>query len=215
MLSSLFDWGDDMVRWLLYLPFSLLASVLCYITNPLVLLFCDKDGELPGVFHLWQTWDNSCNPSDIKSIAPGWLLYDWDAHYKEYQDTTQYLRSVNRSRWYTACVNDEWTLWERVKRYLCRCIWLTRNNAYGFGFYLLGHTATPYMTVMASENTKTVRELDGDGWMYKNTAKIFSAFGWEMHWNNLLGWKLDESAKLDTRSMIANRVAFFFRREAE
>jgi hypothetical protein len=51
--------------------------------------------------------------------------------------------------------------------------------------------------------------------MYKNTAKIFSLFGWEVHWNNLLGWKLDTSAQFDTRSMIANRIAVRFEREAE
>ena len=203
-----------MIRWLIYLPLSLLASVLCYITNPIVLLFCDKNGELSGPLHLWQTWDNSCNPSDIMDIVPSWLLYDWGAHYREYQDTTQLLRSWNRDRWFTDCINDEWTLWERVQRYLCRLIWLTRNNAYGWGFYVLGHTATPLFVIQKSENTIFADEVNGCGWMYKNTAKIFSLFGWEVRWNNLLGWKVDTSATYDTRAMIANRVAFSIEREA-
>lgn len=203
-----------MIRWLLYLPVSLLATVLCYVTNPIVLLFCDEDGELPSFLHLWQTWDNSCNPSDIKHIAPSWLQYDWDAHYREYRDTTQYLRSVNRDRWYTDCIDDDWTIWERIQRYLCRCIWLTRNNSYGFGFYLLGHTAAPFFDIIEdTPDVQHVRERHGDGWMYKTTAEIFSVLGWRVRWNNLLGWKLDTSASVDTRSMIANRIAFSFERK--
>ena len=204
-----------MIRWLIYLPFSLLFSVICYLTNWLVLLFCDRNGELHGFLHLWQVWDDSCNPEFAIQCAPKFLQYDWKAHYVEYKDTTQYLRSVNRERWYATCINDEWTLWERFQRYACRVLWLTRNNAYGFCFYLLGYTATPTIEVTQSENTIKAKEKDGEGWMYKNTAPIFSLFGWTVHWNNLLGWKLDCDAKYDTRSMIANRVAFFFRKEGE
>ena len=96
-----------MIRWLIYLPISLIMTVVCYLTNFIVLLFCDRDGELHGFWHLWQTWDNSCNPSDIKDIAPKWLLYDWDKHYIEY---TKYLSDVNRTRWVTECVNNDWTI---------------------------------------------------------------------------------------------------------
>ena len=202
-----------MIRWLLYLPLSLLSTVLCYLTNWFVVLFCDKDGELHGLFHLWQTWDDSCNPEFSVQCAPKFLRYDWKAHYHEYLDTTQYLRSVNRYRWFAECINDEWTLWERFQRYACRVLWLMRNNAYGFAFYLLGHTSTPLMVTQKSENTIYVDEVNGFGWMYKNTAPIFSLFGWTVHWNNLLGWKIDTDAQVDTRAMIANRIAFSFRKE--
>lgn len=204
-----------MVRWLLYLPISLLATVLCYLTNWFVALFADRDGELHGIFHLWQTWDDSCNPEFSVECAPKFLRYDWKAHYREYKDTTQYLRSVNRDRWFATCINDDWTLWERFQRYACRVLWLMRNNAYGFAFYLLGYTAVPPIEVTAPENMIIAKERDGSGWMYKNTAKIFSLFGWEVHWNNLLGWKLDTDAQVDTRAMIANRIAFYFEREAK
>ena len=204
-----------MIRWLIYLIPSLLSTVLCYLTNWFVVLFCDRDGELHGFLHLWQTWDDSCNPEFSVECAPKFLRYDWSKHYVEYRDTTQYLRSVNRDRWYATCINDDWTLWERFQRYACRVLWLMRNNAYGFAFYLLGATVTPMLSIKTSENTISVDEVYGDAWMYKNTAPIFSAFGWVVHWNNLLGWKIDTSAKYDTRAMIANRVAFFFEREGE
>jgi len=203
------------IRWLFYLPCSLLASVVCYLTNWIVVFFSNEEGELPGVFHLWQTWDNSLDCSDSVECAPSIFKYDWAAHYREYKDTTQYLRSVNRERWFVECINNDFTIWEVIKRYFCRTLWLMRNNAYGWGFYVLGYTSSPLLLVNQSENTIYVDEVNGDGWMYKNTAPIFTAFGWTVHWNNLLGWKLDTDAKFDTRSMIANRVTFFFEREAE
>lgn len=204
-----------MIRWLIYLPLSLLFTVICYLTNWFVLLFCDRDGELHGFLHLWQVWDDSCNPEFSIECAPKFLRYDWAKHYVEYKDTTQYLRSVNRERWFATCINDDWTLWERFQRYACRVLWLMRNNAYGFAFYLLGSTVTPMLVIKTSENTISVDEVYGDAWMYKNESPIFSAFGWTVHWNNLLGWKIDESAKYDTRAMIANRIAFYFEREGD
>jgi hypothetical protein len=36
-----------------------------------------------------------------------------------------------------------------------------------------------------------VREIFADNlwgaWMYKNTAPIFTLWGWTVHWNNLIG----------------------------
>lgn len=204
-----------MIRWLLYLPLSLLSSAICYLTNWFVMFFADINGELPGIFKYWQTWDNSTACSESVEFAPKFLQYDWAKHYTEHKDSDEYLRSVNRKRWYVTCIDPNFTLWERVQRYCCGVLWLTRNCSYGFAFYLLGYTAVPPIDVETSENTIRAKERNGEGWMYKNTAKIFSLFGWAVHWNNLLGWKLDTSAQFDTRSMIANRVAFSFKREGE
>ena len=208
-----------MILWLIYFILSLVFSVICYITNPIVLLFCDEDGELPSVLHYWQTWDNSCDCSDIQHIAPSWLQYGWAEHYREYKDSDEYLHSVNRERWYTVCYNHEFTFIERIKRYICRCIWLTRNNAYGFCFYLLGLNVSPSLKITESANTLFVREDYGHGlwgaFMYKNTAPIFKAFGYVVHWNNLIGWKIDTSARFDTRAMVANRIAFSIRKAGD
>lgn len=208
-----------MVLWFLYLPFSLLFAVLCYLTNWIVVFFADEDGELPSFLYLWQTWDNSVYCSDSVKHAPKFLQYDWPKHYKEHKDSDPYLRSVNRERWYCTCIDHNFTLWERVQRYLCGVLWLTRNCSYGFAFYLLGADVSPMLKIKRSANTIFVREIFGENvggaWMYKNTAPIFTLFGWTLHWNNLLGWKIDESAKVTTRAMIANRIALFFKREAE
>ena len=197
--------------WLLYLILNIPITVFCYITNPIVLLFCNEDGELPAILDLWQTHDNSCNPSDIKKICPKWLQFDWDKHYKEYRDTTQYLRSVNRDRWYTTCVDTNFTLVERIKRYICRCMWLTRNCSYGWGFYIFGRTVTPPVEKRIDKNGLYFHIATNDNlaWKYKNEKKIFTMFGYDISWNIFIGWKLDSDAIVDTRSMLAIRFLAF------
>ena len=208
-----------MVIWFLYFLVSLVCMVLCYLTNPIAMLFADINGELPTILKYWQTWDNSVFCRESAENAPKFLQYDWAKHYREYKGTDPYLASVNRDRWFVSCVDPDFTLWERIQRYFCGVLWLTRNCSYGFSFYLLGLTVSPTLEIQESENTKFVREVYGQGlfgaWEYKNTAPIFTAFGWTVHWNNLLGWKIDESAKYDTRAMIANRIAFYVEKEKE
>ena len=202
-----------MLLWLILLSLSLLASVLCYLTNPIVVLFADENGELPGVLSLWQTWDNSCNPSDIKHIAPSFLQFDWDAHYTETEGTTTELQAVNRTRWFTPCIDADFTAGERFKRYLCRVLWLTRNSAYGFGFWTFGLTAGPYYEYVINEPKRNfVRELCGGSvggaWRYVDNRDIFKVGGYTLRWNVFLGWKLATEASVPTRCAIANRVAF-------
>lgn len=210
-----------MILWLIYLPFSLLLTAVCYLTNWLVTPFCDENGELHGLLKYWQTWDNSCNPSDVTEHKqlPSFLLYDWPKHYKERKEATPELAAVGRERWLTTCIDNHWTLWERIKRYICRTYWLTRNCCYGWAFWVLGITPGIRWAVEQNDaDTQFVHEdyawwwLDG-AWKYKSTAKICKIFGWTLRWNTLLGWKVDENAKVDTRAMIANRIAFSLDRE--
>ena len=206
-----------MVLWFLYFLLSIVFMVLCYPTNPIVVLFANEDGELPSILKYWQTWDNSVYCSDSVECAPKFLQYDWAKHYKEYKDADAYLASVNRERWYCVCIDHDFTFVERVKRYLCGVLWLMRNCAYGFCFYTLGLNISPILKTIASENTLWVQEIFGGNlggaFMYKNVAPIFTLFGWTVHWNNLIGWKIDSSASVATRAMIANRIAFYFTKE--
>lgn len=208
-----------MVLWFIYFLLSLVFMILCYLTNPMVVPFCDINGELPWFLHYWQTWDNSVFCKESVDCAPSFLKYDWDKHYEEHLDSDAYLHSVNRQRWYVTCKDPNFTFVERLKRYCCGVLWLTRNCSYGFAFYLLGLNIAPTLEIKESENTIFVREVLGKGlygaWMYKNTAPIFTLWGWTVRWNNLLGWKIDTSAQYDTRAMIANRIAFSFEKEAE
>lgn len=202
-----------MILWLLLLPISLITMVLCYILNPIVLLFCDEDGELHGFLHYFQTWDDSCNPRcAVMEMAPKCISYDWDKHYKEYKAVTPELAPYNETRWVAKCIDPDFTLVERFKRYLCRVYWLTRNCSYGFCFFLYGCEYGPEDIVIDFKDDKGNRSAHTKGnvltryWCYKNNSKLFGS----VYLNVYLGWKLDLNPKGHTRSMIANRIAFKF-----
>lgn len=36
------------MRWFLYAPLQLICMMICYITNPIVVLFANENGELHG-----------------------------------------------------------------------------------------------------------------------------------------------------------------------
>ena len=92
---------------------------------------------------------------------------------------------------------------------------MTRNCCYGWAFWVLGVNVTPFLDIRRSANTFYVREKNGDAWSYGNSAPIFSLFGWTLYWNNFLGWKIATDAKVDTRAMIANRLAFKLCKDGE
>lgn len=204
-----------MLYWLALVIPSLIMTVVCYVTNPLVLLFADEDGELHGFWRLWQTWDNSCNPSDLMTCAPKCILFDWKAHYTEIEESLDLTDTtlMCRRRWRTPCYNPVFTTSERFKRYLCRCYWLTRNSCYGWAFYVFGIVpSSNTFIVTEKDGVKDVREVGGNwanrAWEHKNDSAIFRIGKHELHWKTFLGWKLKEDAAAPTRAMIANRIAF-------
>lgn len=52
------------MRWFLYAPLQLLIMIICYITNPVIVMFVDENGELRGFLRKWQTFDDSCDSED-------------------------------------------------------------------------------------------------------------------------------------------------------
>jgi len=210
-----------MITWLILAPLSLVVSFFCYLTNPIVVLFCDEDGELPGFLQLWQTHDNSCNPSDVteNKQLPDWLLYDWKGHYEEYKGTTPTLAEEGRDRWFTRCINHNWTLTERLKRYICRVYWLMRNCAYGWCFWVFGIIGgTKWTFVQNDPDTSFVHQdcvcwwIDS-AWRYKSTAPWFSIGDYTIYKELHLGWKVKTEAIVDTRAMIATRATIRIERK--
>jgi len=200
------------------LPLNIAVSLICYATNPIVLLFCDAEGELPGLLKYWQTWDNSCNPSDIVDIAPSWLQYDWHRHYEEYVSTTAELAAVGRERCFCRVIDGNFTAAERLKRYLCRVLWLTRNCGYGFAFWTFGATceagAVRVIDQADDEHGKKTyaRDLTRNvltaPFLYKNDRDIIPGV---LRWCLFFGWKLDyNNTTRKERSMIAGRIAVRF-----
>lgn len=210
-----------MILWALYLPFALLISLICYITNPIVVLFSDEDGELSGFWKLWQTHDNSLNPSDVteQKQLPKFLCYDWPRHYEEWKGTTPELSAVGKERWFTTCIDSHWTVWERIQRYICRTYWVTRNCAYGWCFWVFGNTPGIFWDVVTNDDETIYVHEDvpywwfNGAWKYKSTAPICKIGKWLIRREIFIGWKVSENARVDTRAMIATRISIRIKRE--
>lgn len=201
---------------LIYLPMlilNLIVMVLCYITNPIVVLFANENGELPGFLSLWQTHDDSLDPRFfVVDKAPSIFKYDYDKHYEEYLGSTPELEEIGRTRWFTKIKDPNFTIKERIQRYFCRVLWLTRNNSYGFSFWWFGQMV---------DNKNMVYPINREGeyfgydksknilitpWVYKNDRPITSKICWCV----FLGWKIGPQDTGVKRYMIANRPTIGF-----
>lgn len=200
--------------YLLYLLGALLTTVLCYLTNPLVVLFADENGELHGWLRYWQTWDDSLDSSYfmrevIAKTFPA-LDYGYNNHYVHSVDTTDELAVLGRTRNYST-LTTPLTTKEILQRYVCRVLWLYRNNAYGFSFYFLGRDVDGGDMVMKSTGD-VVSGCSHKGsawnsvWIYKNDSQICG----RLYWKIFLGWKIDYHASGKKRAMLANRIAIRF-----
>lgn len=184
-----------MIRWILYLPLVLLSTVFCYLTNFIVVLFCDEQGELPKPFlSLWETWDNSCNPQEITEYFPHWLSDWWDKHYTEAKVQPPEYQALGLTRWITLCHNANFSICERIKRYICRVLWLTRNNANGWAMFVFGEYSNNEDLVEDGHwvYQRNVPKKYGV-WAYKNSDEWFSVWRIHVYFNIYLGYKLDMS----------------------
>jgi hypothetical protein len=198
--------------WLPLFVLNALVMLFCYITNPIVCLFCDEEGELHGFLNYWQTWDDSCNPRFfIVEKVPAFLRYDYDHHYEEWWGTTPELEQYGRSRCF-ACIKDpNFSLKERIQRYICRVLWLTRNCGYGFSFYWFGRWAFSDCAV-EHEHRKDDRHYIRWGWddsqpIWTRTWWVKIDWYWSEHWHTegYLGWKISTPFEGGQYSMIAHR----------
>ena len=153
--------------------------VICYLTNPIVVLFADDEGELPASLKLWQTWDSSLdNRQYVLYDCPKWLSYDFD----EYYDTAVMCIGHGRSKKIVLTKNPfPKRLW--LKHYLNRVFWLYRNTGYGFAFYLFGVDPKPETIRRKGERFS----ICSNAFRYKNDAKISKHLRWCIY----LGWKYD------------------------
>lgn len=174
-----------------------LCSILCYLTNWIVVLFADKDGELHGIWKLWQTWDDSLDVDwFVKGSVPRCFRYDFDKHYESYVDRPYELARLNRSKGAVRDLGVPWSIKERLQRYVCRVLWLTRNCGYGFAFWWFGANHTGIYLIHKKGSWY-------DYW-YNNYYWEFSGKLWVFE--ILAGWKLNVASRELTRSMIAGRI---------
>lgn len=211
-----------MLKFLLLQPFIWLTAIFCYLTNPIVVLFADEEGNLPGFLHLWQTWDDSCDTSlMVLENMPKIFQYDF---YSKYEEHKRLMPEYNRIQYYnTLKPGATFSTWERIQRYFCRVGWLTRNCAYGFAFYWFGITLDPSKAKAIIK--KPDLELGYNGpkgrlWLdtpfvYKDSRVIATIFNYHIELNIYVGWKFDAESNdtTPTRFMCANRyISFKFRK---
>lgn len=197
---------------------ALITMLLCYITNPIVVLFCDKYGNLPRVFRLWQTYDN-CLDVDwmiYENKVPKIFHYDFNKHYK-------YLMEVKTEEEFipghVVLLDDDFTIKERIQRYFCRLLWLYRNCAYGFAYNLLGIEYIGSEQRVLINRNKNNKELYVSFLEDKNGIDRYfcvkSSENWllpiidkKFRFDIYMGWKLSGTSDYNKkkRAMIAVRI---------
>lgn len=188
------------MKYLLYAPLQLLCMLICYMTNWLVVFFADENGELHGLLRLWQTWDDTLdNPAFIQKL-PAILDYDWQAHYVQ----TKIFDLIDCRQIYREVLIEQLSRTDKVKRYICRVLWLYRNCGYGFAYYIFG------ADIKQPVHTKQIRTdcylaWDGHGhWTFKCDSKIYGYLYWKIYF----GWKIQRSIEHNHRAMLATRFWF-------
>ena len=193
------------IKWFFLAIADLLFTIICYITNPIVLLFADEVGNLPKIFLWWENWDDHLDIDWMidENHVPKFARYDFHKHYK-YHDPAEAEKLIGEYRGYVDLLDNNFTLKERLQRYVCRLIWLYRNCGYGFSYYMTG--VDVYKSDVIRVKTE---EKDGYTWYltdyafcYKDERPSF----WGMHWDNYVGWKFKWLEHEQEQCMLAFRI---------
>jgi len=204
--------------WILFFPLMILCMIVCYITNPIVALFADDNGELHGFLHMWQTWDDSLDSKFMMTeVVPDKypkLDYNYNEKYTFWEDTEtlkRYNAVICKS---TLKPGVKLTTKEKFQRYLCRVLWIMRNCAYGFAYYIFSATGK-------IEDLKFLANKDygnGNHFVFAyDTSKNFLVCPWtcrfyihlvgKLHITGYCGWKIPFwHEQGEYRAMIANRI---------
>jgi len=196
------------IKFLLYAIIDILFNIVCYLTNPFVLLFADVRGDMPGWALWWENWDDHLDIDWMvdEHHVPKFAEYDFHRHYR-YHPPEEAEVTIGVYRGYVDVLDPDFTLWERFQRYVCRLTWLYRNNAYGFSYYVTG------IDIYKADIVKIKTEA-ADGYIYYETDYAFcykderpSFCG--MKWDNFVGWKFQAVQKDMERCMLAFRITPF------
>ena len=193
--------------WLIYVILDVLFTLVCYITNPIVVLFADQKGNLPNIFKWWQTYDNTLDVEWMitEKVVPKIFRYDYKKHYLY---IAEYKKVYPCVPGYVVVLDPNFTWKELVQRYFCRLWWLYRNTGYGFSYYVCGKEynpkklETPINLQTDKYNTKVLYYYQTEHiklWRVYYT-KIWL---WKFYIRIYLGWKLNKSDMDLDRAMIA------------
>ena len=183
------------IKWVLCAILDLLFNIVCYITNPVVCLFANEYGELPGVFYWWANWDDGLDVDWMvyEHEVPKWAEYDFNRHYK-YHNEWEAEEITGLHHGFVEILDDNFTCYERLQRYVCRLAWMYRNCAYGFSYYVTG---------VDVDGSKVVEEktYKQDGYMFKTAPNAWvlsynqPSFIKGHRWKIFLGWKMQSVPK--------------------
>ena len=200
---------------------AIFTQLLCLVTNPIVVLFCDKYGNLPKIFRLWQTYDNCLDVDWMISegVVPKVFRYDFNKHYKYYPESKTNDEMIPG---HVIILDDDFTLKEKVQRYFCRVLWLYRNSAYGFAYKLLGITYTGiHQYVLENDQTKGKQifvsfledSCGADRYFSVKSTEYWTCpiIEKRFRFGIYLGWKLSGNQEYtnDIRAMLAIRISPF------
>ena len=194
------------LKWALLAILDVAFNIICYLTNPFVLLTASEYGNLPFLLRWWDNYDDCLDVEYfVKEHAPSWAKYDYDKHYK-WHSNEESLKTRGIYKSYVDILDPNFTLKERLQRYACRVLWLYRNNAYGFSYYVTG-------IVVKAEDIVEVKTEEKDGYTWYTTPYAFcykderpSFCG--MKWDNFVGWKFRWQEPND-HYMLALRITPF------
>ena len=198
------------VKFIIFSIVDILFNVICYLTNPFVLLLADELGNLPHVLYWWENWDDHMDVDWMvyEHHVPSFAEYDFNRHYK-YHNPEEAKKLIGEYRGYVDMLDPEFTLKERFQRYICRLVWLYRNCGYGFSYYVTGVTVNP-------EDITEIKTEEKDGYTWCKTADAFCykdmrpSFG-SFSWDNYVGWKFRWTDDPTNRYMLALRITPFHR----
>lgn len=199
---------------MMYIKFLLLAildiafNIVCYLTNPIVVLFGSEYGNLPWLLTWWDNYDDCMDVEWFikEGHVPSCCVYDYDKHYK-FHDSNEALQTRGTCKSYVDILDPNFTLKERLQRYACRVLWLYRNCAYGFSYYVTG------IDIRKADIVK-IKTEEKDGYIYYKTPYAFcykderKSFG-EHRWDNFVGWKFQDVEQDVERCMLAFRITPF------
>lgn len=196
------------MKWIFQAVAELVAMVVAYLTNWLVVLWADERGNLPYWLRYWQTYDNTLDVGWMIDEVPEWARYDYDKHYL-YHSEVKPPNSMTPG--FVDVLDGNFTAKERFQRYVCRICWLYRNSNYGFSYYVNGRVIDGEKNVVV----KTVNEPNNEQWIsyvpgnWWNCTWSFFYCRQYCRWFRLriyLGWKLKGVTSGTQRHMLALAV---------
>lgn len=182
-----------MVLWVLYCILDVFFNIVCYLTNPIVVLFADEVGELPAIFKWWANWDDGLDVEWMVSEGhvPKWARYDFNKHYR-YHSEWEALETKGVFHGYVDLLDPNFTIKERIQRYFCRLIWLYRNCAYGFSYYVTGidvdgsDLMDKNPPVMMNGQKLTIRYYKN--WWFNKPFVVYGMIRWNLKDVSWLKW---------------------------